>query len=87
MASASLVFNKIDSTYSKLLLKHAQQLFAFADTYRASYNISIPQVQTYYNSTGYMDELLWVASWLYLATADQLYLRYVTAQNGNVFAN
>ncbi|KAI8019201.1 Endoglucanase 24 [Camellia lanceoleosa] len=87
MASASLVFKKIDSTYSKLLLKHAQQLFAFADTYRTSYSISIPQVQTYYNSTGYGDELLWAASWLYLATADQSYLRYVTVQNGNAFAN
>ncbi|GMP31941.1 hypothetical protein CsSME_00005936 [Camellia sinensis var. sinensis] len=87
MASASLVFKKIDSTYSKLLLRHAQQLFAFADTYRASYSISIPQVQTYYNSTGYGDELLWAASWLYLATADQSYLRYVTVQNGNAFAN
>ncbi|XP_052196979.1 endoglucanase 10-like [Diospyros lotus] len=87
MASASLVFKKINSTYSKSLLKHAQQLFVFADTYRASYSISIPQVQTYYNSTGYGDELLWAASWLYLATADQSYLRYVSGQNGNAFAN
>ncbi|PSS36548.1 Endoglucanase [Actinidia chinensis var. chinensis] len=87
MASASLVFKKINSTYSKLLLKHAEQLFAFADIYQASYSISIPQVQSYYNSSGYGDELLWAASWLYLATGDPSYLTYVTVQNGNKYAN
>ncbi|XP_059624657.1 endoglucanase 24-like [Cornus florida] len=87
MASSSLVFKNVNSTYSKLLLKHAQQLFAFADTYRGSYSISIPEVQKYYNSTGYGDELLWAASWLYHATGDQLYLGYVTTQNGMAFAN
>lgn len=86
MASASLVFKKIDSTYSDKLLKHAQQLFTFADSYRHSYSLSIPEVQTYYNSTGYGDELLWAASWLYHATGDQSYLQYVTKQNGKAFA-
>lgn len=70
MASASLVFKKIDSSYSNLLLEHAQQLFSFADAYRGSYSVSIPQVQNYYNSTGYEDELLWAASWLYHASKD-----------------
>lgn len=87
MASASLVFRKINSSYSKLLLMHAQQLFAFADTYRGSYSVSIPQVQTYYNSTGYGDELLWAATWLYHATGDLTYLKYATEQNGPAFAN
>ncbi|CAK9144735.1 unnamed protein product [Ilex paraguariensis] len=87
MASASLVFKNTNKTYSKLLLEHAQKLFAFADTYRSSYSISIPQVQEYYNSSGYGDELLWAASWLYHATRDQWYLRYVTVLNGNGFAN
>ncbi|KAJ6682200.1 ENDOGLUCANASE 2 [Salix koriyanagi] len=59
MASASLVFKKIDSSYSNLLHEHAQQLFSFADAYRGSYSVSIPQVQNYYNSTGYEDELFW----------------------------
>ncbi|KAF8387731.1 hypothetical protein HHK36_026385 [Tetracentron sinense] len=86
MASASLVFKTINPTYSKSLLKHAQQLFTFADTYRGSYSVSIPQVQTYYNSTGYEDELLWAATWLYHATGDQSYLKYVTVQNGKAFA-
>ncbi|XP_077221351.1 endoglucanase 24-like [Tasmannia lanceolata] len=86
LASASLVFKTINSTYSDLLLQHSQQLFSFADIYRGSYSISIPQVQLYYNSTGYTDELLWAAAWLYHATGDQSYLSYVTEKNGKAFA-
>ncbi|KAJ0085834.1 hypothetical protein Patl1_09560 [Pistacia atlantica] len=87
MASASLVFKKSDSTYSSTLLRHAKELFTFADKYRGSYSDSIPRVQNYYNSTGYGDELLWAASWLYHATGDKSYLQYVTGQNGKDFAN
>ncbi|XP_022772662.1 endoglucanase 10-like [Durio zibethinus] len=87
MASASLVFKTADSTYSRTLLKHAKQLFNFADKYRGSYSENIPEVATYYNSTGYGDELLWAASWLYHATGDQSYLQYVTGENGKEFAD
>ncbi|XP_065851287.1 endoglucanase 24-like [Euphorbia lathyris] len=87
MASASLVFRKINSSYSDFLLIHAQQLFTFADTYRGCYSVSIPQVQEYYNSTGYGDELLWAAAWLYHATSDESYLNYATEINGAEFAN
>ncbi|XP_038716962.1 endoglucanase 10-like [Tripterygium wilfordii] len=86
MASSSLVFKTIDPTYSSTLLKHAKQLFTFADKSRGSYSVSVPEVQTYYNSTGYGDELLWAASWLYHATGDDSYLQYVSGQNGKLFA-
>ncbi|KAJ7957856.1 Endoglucanase [Quillaja saponaria] len=86
MASASLVFKKKDPTYSRTLLKHAKQLFTFADKYRGSYSENIPEVQTYYNSTGYGDELLWAASWLYHATEDKSYLEYVAGDDGKAYA-
>ncbi|XVE94582.1 hypothetical protein REPUB_Repub02eG0021100 [Reevesia pubescens] len=86
MASASLVFKTADSTYSSTLLKHAKQLFTFADKNRGSYSENIPEVATYYNSTGYGDELLWAAGWLYHATGNQSYLEYVTGENGEEFA-
>ncbi|XP_031474446.1 endoglucanase 24-like [Nymphaea colorata] len=86
LASASLVFKTTDPTYSDLLLQHAKKLFTFADSYRASYSISIPKVQQFYNSTGYEDELLWAAAWLYHATQDQTYLSYATIKNGQSFA-
>ncbi|KAL2330574.1 hypothetical protein Fmac_018155 [Flemingia macrophylla] len=47
---------------------------------------NIPEVQTYYNSTGYGDELLWAASWLYHATGDDSYLEFVTGQDGEDYA-
>ncbi|XP_041016468.1 endoglucanase 2 isoform X2 [Juglans microcarpa x Juglans regia] len=87
MASASLVFKEIDPNYSRTLLEHSKQLFNFADKHRHSYSISFPEVQKYYNSTGYEDELLWAASWLYHATMDRFYLQYATEKNGKAFAN
>ncbi|GAB4852508.1 hypothetical protein Ancab_016722 [Ancistrocladus abbreviatus] len=86
MAAASLVFKTTDSTYSNTLLDHAKKLFSFADKYRGSYSENIPEVATYYNSTGYGDELLWAAGWLYHATGDDTYLSYVTGNNGKAFA-
>ncbi|XP_050367176.1 endoglucanase 10 isoform X2 [Argentina anserina] len=35
-------------------------------------------IQNFYNSTGYGDELLWAAGWLYHATGDNTYLDFVT---------
>ncbi|GAA0184241.1 hypothetical protein LIER_31529 [Lithospermum erythrorhizon] len=87
MAAASLVFKSSDSSYSSSLLAHAKDLFAFADKHRAYYSVSIPTVKTYYNSTGYGDELLWAAGWLYHATGDHSYYDYVTGENGEAFAN
>ncbi|KAG8050444.1 hypothetical protein GUJ93_ZPchr0009g213 [Zizania palustris] len=87
MAAASMVFKSTDTTYSDLLLQHSQKLFTFADTYRGIASDSYPKLQNYYNSTGYVDELLWAASWLYHATGDQTYLNYVTVQNGKAFAD
>ncbi|XXG40257.1 hypothetical protein AAC387_Pa01g1025 [Persea americana] len=87
LAAASLVFKTEESTYSEMLLEHAEQLFTFADTHRGSYSVSIPKVQKYYNSTGYTDELLWAAAWLYHATGDESYLSYVALENGYKFAN
>lgn len=87
MAAASLVFKKSNSTYSDVLLKHAKQLFSFANEYRELYSVSIPEVSTFYNSTGFEDELLWAASWLYHATADQSYLKFVTTEHGKAYAN
>ncbi|KAI3745822.1 hypothetical protein L6452_08233 [Arctium lappa] len=87
LAAASLVFKSSNATYSSVLLRHAQDLFAFADEYRGSYSKSIPQVRAYYDSTGYGDEILWAASWLYYATKDSTYLDVVTGKDGERYAN
>ncbi|KAH6761458.1 glycosyl hydrolase 9C2 [Perilla frutescens var. hirtella] len=83
MASASIVFRRYNSSYSAELLKHAHQLFDFADKYRGKYDSSITVAQKYYRSvSGYADELLWAAAWLYKATNNEYYLNYL-GKNGD----
>ncbi|KAK1326145.1 hypothetical protein QJS10_CPA01g02269 [Acorus calamus] len=54
-------------------------LFAFADSYRGSYQGSCPFYCSY---TGYQDELLWIASWLPKATENSQYLIYLSNHQG-----
>lgn len=83
MASASMVFRRANPAYSNELLTHAKQLFEFADKYRGKYDSSITVAQKYYQSvSGYADELLWAAAWLYQATNDHYYLDYL-GRNGD----
>ncbi|PON41175.1 Glycoside hydrolase [Parasponia andersonii] len=78
MAAASVVFRETNPHYSHLLLLHAQQLFEFGDKYRGKYDENIGVAKGYYTSvSGYMDELLWAALWLYKATDKDHYLEYV----------
>uniref|UniRef100_A0A5B6ZKY4 Endoglucanase n=1 Tax=Davidia involucrata TaxID=16924 RepID=A0A5B6ZKY4_DAVIN len=83
LAAASLVFRHYNPSYANELLTHAQQLFEFADKYRGKYDSSITVAQKYYRSvSGYADELLWAAAWLYKATNNQYYLNYL-GSNGD----
>ncbi|XP_069939601.1 uncharacterized protein [Cherax quadricarinatus] len=80
LAAASLVFKEADPVYSVQLLKVAEELFSFGDEYRLEYHQSIPDVFPFYRSySGYGDELLWGALWLYRATGDTRYLNKAQA--------
>ncbi|XP_021757560.1 endoglucanase 20-like [Chenopodium quinoa] len=79
LAAASIVFKAVDSTYSSKLLQHSQSLFDFADKYRGSYSASCPFYCSY---SGYQDELLWAAAWLYKASGNSKYLNYVSSNKG-----
>ena len=77
LAAASLVFrskNYGDPAYGEALLRHARELYRFADEHRGSYSDCIRDAQAYYRSMGYKDELVWGALWLHLATGDAGYL-------------
>ncbi|KAF3779728.1 Endoglucanase 19 [Nymphaea thermarum] len=83
MASASIVFRRSNPAYSNELLNHAKQLFDFADKYRGRYDSSITVARKYYQSvSGYADELLWAAAWLFQATNEPYYLNYL-GENGD----
>jgi hypothetical protein len=75
LASSSIIFTATDPTYAATLLSHAKQLYAFADNYRGTYDSCITDASSYYKSySGYNDELVWGALWLYRATNDATYL-------------
>ncbi|CAN1178107.1 Endoglucanase 6 [Linum perenne] len=83
MAAASIVFRHSNPAYSRELLNHAYQLFDFANKHRGKYDSSITVAQKYYRSiSGYNDELLWAAAWLYQASNNEYYLNYLAA-NGD----
>nr|XP_039252311.1 uncharacterized protein LOC120329657 [Styela clava] len=75
LAASSIFLSKTDPALSKEALKHAKELYEFADKYRGTYIYAIPQVSEYYDShSGYNDELIWGALWLYKATNQKKYL-------------
>lgn len=54
------------------------QLFEFGEKYKGKYDESVEVAKGYYSSvSGYRDELLWGAMWLYKATEKEEYLKYV----------
>ncbi|KAL5727045.1 cellulase [Ranunculus cassubicifolius] len=83
MASASIVFRRFNPSYANELLTHAKQLFEFADKYRGKYDSTIRIARKFYQSySGYDDELLWSAAWMYQATDNEYYLDYL-GKNGD----
>jgi endoglucanase len=75
MAAASIAFRPTNATYANTLLSHARQLYTFADTFRGKYSDCISDAQGYYNSwSGFNDELVWGALWLYRATNETAFL-------------
>ncbi|CAK8685272.1 unnamed protein product [Clavelina lepadiformis] len=77
LASSSLVLKRTHPSVASQALRHAKQLFNFAVQYRGHYHEAIPQVNEFYHSySGFNDELMWAAAWLFKATTQQRYLSY-----------
>lgn len=62
----------------------AVQIFAFADKYRGKYSDGLGGVVCpfYCSYSGYNDELVWGAAWMFRATREESYRQYLI-QNGN----
>ncbi|OMO85840.1 Glycoside hydrolase, family 9 [Corchorus capsularis] len=86
LAASSLVFRPTNRAYSARLLKRARMVFEFADKYRGSYNDSLgPWVCPFYcDYSGYEDELVWGAVWLFRATKAPYYWNYIQANVQNL---
>ncbi len=88
LAAAHLLFKNEDAAYAQTLLQHARSLFDLADKYRGTYTAAIPDAASFYNSySGYNDELVWAAAWLYRATGETPYLLKAESIYNQYFAN
>ncbi|ORX75060.1 cellulase Cel9A precursor [Anaeromyces robustus] len=76
LAASSILFKEENPTYSATLLKHAIEIYDFADKYRGEYTKAVPDAQGFYaNWSGFLDELAFGALWLYRATGDESYMQ------------
>lgn len=85
LASISMVFRQDDPAYAGRLLSHARELYDFAKTYQGKYSDCITDAVSFYNSwSGYKDELVWSAAWMYNATGEARYLDNAKADYNNL---
>lgn len=85
MAASSIVFRPTDPTYANTLVGHARQLYTFADSVRRSYHECITDAANFYRSfSGFNDELVWGAIWLYRATGEASYLALAEQRYANL---
>jgi len=74
LASASILNKMVGNTEkSELYLKHAIEIYDFADKYRDVYGNPCPEGASFYPSASYKDELVWGAAWVYRASGDEKY--------------
>ncbi|WOL12687.1 hypothetical protein Cni_G21454 [Canna indica] len=85
LAGASVVFRAADRAYSRRLLAAAKSVMSLAMKYQGSYSDSLGGVVCpfYCSYSGFKDELLWGASWLFRATNDVFYLNYIKSLGAN----
>ncbi|KAH6804737.1 glycosyl hydrolase 9A4 [Perilla frutescens var. frutescens] len=74
LAAASNVFRGGDRAYARRLLNRAKRLFKLAKDNKGTYDGECP---FYCSNSGYNDELLWAATWLYKVTQKSEYLDYI----------
>ncbi|KAJ0972952.1 hypothetical protein J5N97_020911 [Dioscorea zingiberensis] len=79
LASASIVFRD-DTKYSKKLLKGASTVYNFARSMgrRNMYSLGNQNIAPFYNSTGYWDEYMWAAAWMFYASGNTSYISFAT---------
>ncbi|HYH04809.1 MAG TPA: glycoside hydrolase family 9 protein [Bacillota bacterium] len=73
LAATAIAFRPADPAYAGRCLKHASELFKFADTTKSDAGYFM--AEGFYKSwSGFYDELSWAGVWLYLATGNKEYL-------------
>ncbi|CAN1786654.1 Endoglucanase 16 [Linum perenne] len=78
-ASSSMVFRSVNKTYSRVLLKRAKNVHQHYITYvdLNNYLLINQECPFYCSFSGYNDELMWAATWLYMATKNATYMNFL----------
>ncbi|KAL4650606.1 hypothetical protein ACB098_01G090500 [Castanea mollissima] len=84
MAASSIVFRGKDRKYARRLLNKAKLLFELARTHKGSFDGECPFYCSY---SGFNDELLWAATWLFLATKRPVYLKYIQEESISAYVS
>ena len=75
LASASILWQSINASYSQELLNHAQEMYSWGvqtpGKYSSYYKAATASI---YPSTAWQDDMAWAAYWLYRATGVKDYL-------------
>ncbi|XP_053379200.1 endoglucanase F-like isoform X2 [Mercenaria mercenaria] len=74
-AASYMVFKSKNATYAAELLRHAKELYAFAEAHPGKYSDSVNAAAGFYRSFDETDEMCWGGAWMYLATKDPHYLQ------------
>ncbi len=73
LAATALVYKTKDPTYAATCLRHAKELYNFAETTKS--DAGYTAANGFYTSySGFYDELSWAAAWIYLAGGESTYL-------------
>ncbi|TVU39803.1 hypothetical protein EJB05_13243, partial [Eragrostis curvula] len=80
LAATSIVFCKVNPSYSSKLDRGAATMYKFTRraTTRTLYSRGQPDVEPYYKSTSYSDEYMWSAAWMYYGTGNASYVSFAT---------
>ncbi|RZC45882.1 hypothetical protein C5167_038838 [Papaver somniferum] len=84
LSATSLVFKGKNRSYSIQLIKAAEKLFELVirnpnkqGTYTTD-DACGKEARQFYNSSGYLDEIVWGGTWLFFATGNVSHLKYAT---------
>ena len=72
LAEGYIIFKDYDSDKAEQYLEHAKSLFELADKTRSNDDQGVQK--QFYPTTTWVDDLMYAANWLYMATGDQKYL-------------
>ena len=86
LAACAAVYKNVDKSYSDKCLKHAKELYNFAETTHS--DAGYTAASGFYNSwSGYQDELAWAAVWIYIATDDSSWLSKAKTNEAKLSGN